>query len=96
MEDLTYPNDPGFKESSTSKEAALSMSRESSRLRILVLGALYRPMTADECADTIGMSVLSIRPRFTELHRDGAIEETGELRHNRSGRRAKVWQRRAV
>jgi predicted ArsR family transcriptional regulator len=53
-------------------------------------------MTADECADTIGMSVLSIRPRFTELHRRGAIEETGELRHNRSGRRAKVWQRRAV
>jgi len=93
---LTYPTDPGHKENTTSREAALSMSKESSRLRILVLRALSKPMTADECADSLGMSVLSIRPRFTELQRHGIIEDTGELRHNRSGRRAKVWQRRVA
>ena len=96
MEDLTYPDDPGFKESSTSREAALSMKSHGARLRSLVLSALEQPMTPDECASTLGMSVLSIRPRFTELKRFGAISETGCLRVNSSGRKAKVWQRRAA
>ena len=96
MESLTYPNDPGFKESSTSREAARSMTKESARLRKLVLETLERPMTPDECASTLGMSVLSIRPRFTELKRFGAISEAGFVRFNKSGRKAKVWQRRSA
>jgi len=47
--------------------------------------------TADEIAIKLGKSVLSIRPRVSELARDGLIRKTGERRANASGIRAIVW-----
>lgn len=52
-------------------------------------------MTADECARHLSESVLSIRPRFSELLRANRIEDTGERRKNASGRNATVWKIRA-
>lgn len=49
-------------------------------------------MTADECASALGESVLSIRPCFTELKRQGRITATGERRPNISGRSAHVFR----
>ncbi len=87
-----YPLLPGYKEASTSKEAAESMASRAGRLKVMVLAALTRsPMTPDECADTLGESVLSIRPRFSELNRIGKIRDIGERRINASGKKAKVW-----
>ena len=37
-------------------------------------------------------SVLSIRPRVSELHRLGLVHETGERRRNESGHRAAVYE----
>jgi predicted ArsR family transcriptional regulator len=49
-------------------------------------------MTADECAEAIGISPLSLRPRFAELHVGGWIDRTGLRRRNASGRKANVWR----
>jgi hypothetical protein len=48
--------------------------------------------TADECAGYLGETILSIRPRFSELRAFGLIEDTGDRRLNDSGRRATVWR----
>ena len=50
--------------------------------------------TADEVAERLGESVLSIRPRITELKRMGRIEDTGLRRTNESGHRAAVMRTR--
>jgi len=48
-------------------------------------------LTADEVANELGRSCLSVRPRITELHNQGDIQDTGWMRRNRSGRFATVW-----
>lgn len=48
-------------------------------------------VTADECADALRLDRLTVRPRFTELKKDGLIEDTGTRRKNRhSGKSAAV------
>jgi predicted HTH transcriptional regulator len=88
-----YPVRAGFKDGDTSKEAAEGVDAEF--LRAAVLHALKRkgPMTADECAEAMRRDPLSIRPRFSELKNLGQIKDTGERRKNRSGKKAKVWER---
>lgn len=89
-----YPAHPGAKDADTSREAAEAIASRAPRLRGLVLRclSLHGPMTADETAKQMKEDKLSIRPRFSELLRDGAIEDTGERRRNSNGRSAKVWR----
>lgn len=49
-------------------------------------------MTADEIAAELGESPFSIRPRCTELLKQGKIEWTGERRKSSNGRLSKVWR----
>lgn len=49
-------------------------------------------MTADECAECLGANILSIRPCFSELKRQGRIAPTGERRQNISGRPARIFR----
>lgn len=88
---------PGFKQHTTSKEAAQSMVPTADILRTRVLESLRRsgPATPDEVATRLNTSVLAIRPRFTELSKAGKIEYTGERKKNSSGRSAKEWRCRA-
>lgn len=90
----TYPYSPGHKVNGTSQEAARRVAPVAGTLRDKVLLALklYGPLTPDETAEKLGMSILSIRPRFSELHRLGLIEQTSERRTNDSGHRAEVWR----
>lgn len=93
MDLFTYPDKLGFKEATTSAEAAASMEKSAPLLRDKCRRALlFGPATADEIAERLGVSVLAVRPRFTELLRNGQIDETGERRKNASGRSAKVWK----
>tara|TARA_R100001163_G_scaffold17524_1_gene15658 strand:+ start:2971 stop:3243 length:273 start_codon:yes stop_codon:yes gene_type:complete len=48
--------------------------------------------TADEVADVLGCSILSVRPRVAELANNNEIEDSGERRRNASGRNAIVWR----
>jgi len=87
-----YPWQAGHRGVDTSVEAAEGV--DGAGLRAEVLDVLHRcgPQTTDEAAGWLGRSVLSIRPRFTELLRVGAIHRAGERRPNASGRMAHVFQ----
>lgn len=77
----------------TSIAAYDDIKPKSGTLRDRCIAALTgNPSTADEVAALLGKSVLSIRPRFTELSERNIIVETGEERANRSGKLAMVWR----
>ena len=88
---------PGYKQGTTSKEAAQSMAPSAEIIRTRVLESLRAsgPATPDEVAERLNMTVLAIRPRFTELSQAGKIEYTGVRKPNVSGRSAKEWRCRA-
>ena len=89
-----YPHGPGAQDRDTSREAAEGMIRAVPTLRAEALDVLERSngLTADEVAGRLGMSILSIRPRISELARLGKIRDSGERRRNpSSGKRAVVW-----
>ena len=91
---MTYPTEPGFKEGSTSNDAAQSMKASAPKLRTRVRNAISKlgDATADEVAEALDITPFSARPRVTELATLGVIEYTGERRPNISGRSAKVWR----
>ena len=82
-----------FKKAGPSQEAAEAMQTRSALLRELAYAEVVRSgaTTADEAAARLKESVLSIRPRFTELLQVGWITDTGIRRPNISGRNATVW-----
>jgi predicted HTH transcriptional regulator len=90
---FTYPRAPGFKAAGTSRTAAEKVRPQALTLREQVLALLQRAsLTADECAAKLDKSILSIRPRLSELLALGKIYDTGRTRANASGIQATVWK----
>lgn len=90
-----YPDRPGFKVSGPSAEAADSVRQDAAVLRARCLEVLKRnDLTADEVAEVLGLSVLSVRPRCSELKKQRLIRDTGQRRKNCSGKSATVWSGR--
>lgn len=94
-----YPSVPGFKEPTTSKEAAEAMGPTSRQLRIDALRWIAgSPHTADEIAVRLAVDILVARPRVSELRKYGFVtplrKENGkqERRPNESGKSAIVWK----
>lgn len=91
-----YPNAPGFKASGPSEQAASRIAPTAKVIRAKVLQRyieIYpQGMTADEAAAELNLSILSVRPRVAELHRDGSLIDTGSRRRNPSGMTATVWR----
>jgi hypothetical protein len=88
-----YPHGPGYKRSGTSSAAARHVADTATRLRMDVLREFTAgEWTADQIATRIGRSILSVRPRVSELSALGKIEPTGERRKNESGMTAAVWR----
>ena len=90
----TYPEHPGAKVAGTSQDAADNMDEIAPTLRDQVLRLVFLSggITTDEVADRLNVSVLAVRPRFSELRTMGKIEQTGERRINASGMTANVWR----
>lgn len=91
-----YPQAPGFKEATTSRDAAEKIGATVNERRAAVLREIASApngLTADEVASRLGLSVLAVRPRVSELKADGKIVPTGERRPNSSGLLAKVMRR---
>lgn len=95
-----YPARPGFKEPTTSRDAAEKVAPVAKTLRDQVLVALRAAwpegLTADEVAAKLGKREFSIRPRLSELLKVRAIEPRAtkgivERRNNTSGMSAIVW-----
>ena len=95
---FSYPRSPGYKERTTSKDAAVAMTSRASILRNRAFAEIVRAgaigLTADEAAERLGETVLAIRPRVSELAKASPpmIVPTGERRKNLSGMSAKVWR----
>lgn len=95
---LVYPARPGFKERQTSLAAAKMAEPTAGALRERVLAEIRaaggRGLTADEVAAALGLSVLSVRPRVTELGNakpTPLVRKSGARRKNASGAGAHVW-----
>jgi len=89
-----YPRVAGHHASAPATSRLAALSVPAGTYRHLALSALLSegPMTADEVADFVGESLLTIRPRMTELKRLGLLRDTGARRANASGRQAVVWE----
>src|ERR1700704_5686669 len=82
-----YPASPGFKVGGgTSEEAAKRITRLAGRLFKPILqefvSASAAGLSADQCAKRIGISILAVRPRVTELKRLGYLSYTGARAEN--------------
>ena len=91
---FTYPHRPGHRRTDTSMAVADDMAPSARTLRAKVLAVLnFRPggMTADDCADLLGIDKLSIRPRVSELRELGQVRDSGRRSPNASGKMAIIW-----
>lgn len=90
---FTYPRHPGSKRAGTSRRAAEIVAPRAPTLRDKVLALLKADaMTADEAAAALGESILSIRPRLSELVKMDLIYDTGLTSKNASGVNATIWR----
>lgn len=91
-----YGDLPGFKERTTSRDAAQAVTGDASTLREEVFAVIRDAgaggLTADEVATVIERTVLSTRPRVSELAKAGRIVPNGARRPNESGLMAKAWR----
>jgi DNA-binding IclR family transcriptional regulator len=95
MSELIYPDAPGVKVSGPSEQAAEAISGTANKMRAAVLAQFSQypaGATADEIARDLNLSVLSVRPRVSELNRTGKMRQTGARRRNESGMTATVWR----
>lgn len=86
----------GYKGIETSQQSALDLDKSgrTARLRGKVRGAyaaMTKGLTADECAAALREDKLSIRPRVSELVKDGFLKDSGIRRKNKSGKSAAVF-----
>lgn len=90
---MSYPDSPGYKEDTTSRDAAEAFENEAHVLRQMVVASLRDrgPATADTLARSIGRDRLAVRPRVSELRAAGAVFDTGKRGVNVSGKKAIIW-----
>ena len=92
----SYPTVPGWKARDTSQAAAESMKPKAPLVRDRILELLRSPhieVTADEAAGMLGLPILTVRPRFSELAAENKVEDSGIRRRNGSGKNAIAWRR---
>lgn len=95
MNTTSYPSEPGYKATATetSRTAAAAMKPTVEMQRQECMEQFrHGDLTADEVASRLGRSVLSVRPRISELNVEGRIEATAARRRNGSGKSAVVWR----
>ena len=61
------------------------------RAKVYAVLALKGPITADEVAEVIGESILNVRPRVSELAKQGVVRDSGVRGLTASGHKAAKW-----
>lgn len=92
---LTYPNEPGARNTDTSRAAAAAIGPVTAPLQQKVLDALEKhgPLATFEIAARTGISYRSIQPRTAELRRMGRIADSNSRKTDpETGRDAIVWR----
>lgn len=88
-----YPVDPGFKARDTAAAAAEGIAPAAKSLRARVYDAIKaRPRTPEEVADALGVPLMNVRPRCSELAARNLIVDSKERRQADGGRQAIVWK----
>jgi hypothetical protein len=91
-----YGGMPGYKEPTTSRDAACAVAPSAHTMCETVFEALKAAepfgLTADEAAAKVGHKPGYIRPRLTELKLAGRVVKTEARRRNESGLSAAVWR----
>lgn len=92
--DQPYPITPGFKEETTSREAAKSVDENTKRkVHQNILDLIReRPRTADEISEALKLDWTYARPRVAELRAMGKIMPSGIRRPSSRGRSSIVWK----
>jgi hypothetical protein len=93
---MAYSDRPGWKARGASIEAAYAVARHATTLRTRVFSFLRdrypAAYSADQIADGLGETILSVRPRVSELNKMGAIEVAEGRHKNQSGMSAHCWR----
>ncbi len=90
---MKYPDVPGFQNTDTSKQGAPSKEEaDTVREKVYSIYRNHSPygLTADEAGWYLGIGPFTIRPRVTELKRQGRLTDSGVRRRNGSGKKAIV------
>lgn len=91
-----YPHAPGHKDNDTSRAAAEAIAPAAAAIRQQVAKLYVKTypagLTADEAAAQLHISILTIRPRVSELRAGELVEKTADRRKNESGQSAVVWR----
>jgi hypothetical protein len=90
----SYPDAPGFKASGPSEQVATAISSTAKTLRDQVREVIAMSpsgVTADDVAFKLNRSILSVRPRVSELRRLGDIRQAEGRGKNQSGMSASRW-----
>lgn len=92
--DLFYPNHAGWKETTTSKDAAEKIEKsgraKSIRDRLLALFEAGERLTVYTAGYRLGVSQFAVRPRFSELSEQGKIRKMFQI-EGEQGSSVWVW-----
>lgn len=89
-----YPGAPGYKESTTSKQAAQGIASKADVLRERVFNVIdhaVHGITADAIAPLLHEIPGNIRPRVSELRATGRVFDSGRRGPSSNGRSSIVW-----
>jgi predicted HTH transcriptional regulator len=90
-----YPEVAGFKEGTTSQDAAdkIEKSGRAATLRFKVLALMQRGFqgTSEDISEALGEQFLAIRPRISELKAQSLIVQTGQRKQMKTGGVGHVW-----
>lgn len=93
---MGYTNEGiGYQDRDTSLEAALYDKSGKLSLReksYKVIKKSLLPMSADQVADELQKSFISIRPRITELFNEGRIRDSGKRGKSQWGKACILWE----
>lgn len=90
---MHYPHAPGHKTSGTSADAARKVAGKAERIRAELLRLLAtESLTADEAAAKLKVHFMNVRPRCSELLKDGKIADSGVTRPSALGSPMTVWR----
>jgi hypothetical protein len=90
----SYPNSPGYRRTDTSYQAAQEVAAKAKPWREIVFESLAGngPATSFELAERLDIEHSVIQPRTSELRLMNRIEDSGERRMTKFGKKSIVWR----
>lgn len=92
---MSYPDDPGYRDTDTSAAGADCIAPVAAKLQAECFAAIFKAgadgLTGDELAARLGWPKWRVRPRTSELRANGHIVDSGLRRLSEAGVASIVW-----